>query len=125
LCAHCSTSGETMEKIQKVGWLVKSEDDRLIKQGLGLKEPNIFLSDIFEELIEDDQLPTRLTERFPNLSQEQYSTALDMIWWLLSSLQYWEQLSSVENDGELDVKEKNKLLLGYSKWLKNYEEDPW
>ena len=125
LCAHCSTSGETMEKIQQVGWLTELEKGEIIKQGLGLVEPNIFLSDLFETLIEEDTIPERVKERFPNLTQQEYSTSLDMIWWLLSSLQYWQELSSVENNGVLEVHEKEKLINGYKNLLRNFEKDPW
>lgn len=125
LCAHCSTSGETMEKIIQMGWLSLSDKDGLVKQGLGLKKSNVFISDIFEELIEVDEMPERITKRFPNLTQKEYSTALDMIEWLLSSLQYWEELHAVENGGIIEESEKEKILIGYKRWLDSYKREPW
>jgi hypothetical protein len=125
LCAHCSTSGETMEKISDLGWLSYTEDGRIVKQGLGLVKPNVFLSDLFEELIEDTKIPERVSARFPNITQDQYTFGLDMIWWVLSSLQYWEELSSVENGGVLEESEAKKLINGYKKWLRSYEKESW
>lgn len=125
LCLHCSTSGETMEKILEMGWLSYSKDEKLVKQGLGLSEPNVFLSDLFEELIEDDKMPQRIKDRFPEITQQQYDSGLDMIWWLLSSLQYWSQLSSVENQGVLDEAEADKLLKGHKRWLNSFKKEPW
>ena len=125
LCAHCSTSGETMKKISQIGWLSHSDEDGLVKQGIGVKKSNAFLSDIFEELIQNDEIPKGIKDRFPTLSQEEYSLSLDMIWWLLSSLQYWEELSSVENFGSIDKEEKDKSINAYKRWMENYEKDPW
>lgn len=125
LCAHCSTSEETMKKISQIGWLSHSDEDGLVKQGVGVKKSNVFLSDIFEELIQNDEIPKGIKDRFPKLSQEEYSLSLDMILWLLSSLQYWEELSSVENFGSIDNEEKDKSINAYKRWMENYEKDPW
>ena len=125
LCAHCSTSGETMEKIQRMRWLSESEDDDVVKQGLGLEGANVFLSDLVEELIEDDTIPEKIKSRFPEITQVQYTTGLDMIWWLLSSLQYFDELKSVENKGYLDDEDRERMLNDYSKWLDKYKNEPW
>ncbi|WMS88787.1 hypothetical protein [Pleionea litopenaei] len=125
LTLHCSTSGETMKKIQKLSWLSSSDESGLIKQGLGVTRGEAFLSDIFEELIEEDEIPKRIKKRFPRLTQEDYSDALDIIGFLLTSLQYWEELSSVEKCGHLDQEESEKLLKGGSMHLKSFSEEPW
>lgn len=125
LCGLCSTSSETMEEIQEMGWLSYSDDGELVKQGLGLVKADVFLSDLFEELIEDNEIPDRIKERFPELTQQQYSSGLDMIWWFLSSVQYWEELSPVENGGVLEDDKAKEHLNNYKNWLKRYEKEPW
>jgi hypothetical protein len=125
LALHCSTAGETMAKLEKLSWLSESSESEVVKQGLGLSKGKVFLSDLFEELIQEDEIPARVKNRFPSLTQEDYSDSLDMIWSLLSSLQYWDELSSVENDGQLDQLESEKLLKTGSKSLKSFGEDPW
>lgn len=69
-----------------------------------MSRTGIFLSDLFEVLIEDDEIPERIQEKFPLLTQAEFSDALDLIWYLLSSLQHLEELNSVENRGNLDKK---------------------
>ncbi len=125
LALHCSTSGETIKKIEQIGWLSEKRKKEIVKQGLGLLNSEVFLSDLFEELIEKDTIPKRIKKRFPELTQKEYSVGLDIIWYLLSSLQYWEQLSSVENEGKLDKKEAKKLLKAASRLLKNFKKEPW
>jgi hypothetical protein len=95
------------------------EDGRIVKQGLGLVKPNVFLSDLFEKLIKYTKISERVSARFQNITQDQYTLGLDMIWWVLSSLQYWEELSSVENGGVLEESETEKLINGYKKWLRS------
>jgi hypothetical protein len=125
LALHCSTSGETMAKLEKLSWLSESDESGVIKQGLGLASGDVFLSDLFEELILEDEIPARVKKRFPSLTQKDYSDSLDMIWSLLSSLQYWDELSSVENGGQLNHEENEKLLKTGAKALKSFGADPW
>jgi len=125
LSLHCSTSGETMAKLEKLSWLSESDESGVVKQGLGLAKEEMFLSDLFEELIEEDEIPARIKKRFPRLTQKDYSDSLDVIWSLLSSLQYWDELSSVENDGQLNHEESEKLLTTGAKTLKSFGKDPW
>lgn len=123
LCVHCSTSSETTKQINELAWLSQSEEGALVKQGIGLAKPNVFLSELFETLIEDSNIPKSVTERFPTLTKDQYSTGLDMIWHLLSSMQYWSELSSVENGGILKTEERDKILSGYRKYLEGFKHN--
>ncbi|RKZ42343.1 MAG: hypothetical protein DRQ49_02180 [Gammaproteobacteria bacterium] len=101
----------------------KNNESGVVKQGLGISKPNVFLSDLFSELMEDDVLPERIKKRFPELTQEEYSGGLDIIWFLLSAFQYWEELKGVENEGVLDKKESERLLKASSRQLKLFGED--
>ncbi len=114
-----------MEKISKVSWLSKSDEGGVIKQGLGLSKQGLFLSDLFEEITAKETIPDHVKKKFPSLSQEDYNSGVDMIWYLLSSIQYWGELSSVENNGILDPQESKKMLDGYERWMRNFEIDPW
>ena len=125
LCAHCSTSGDTMKQISRVGWINKNGEDGLIKQGLGLADGDILFSDLLEEIISDENIPDRVKKRFPSITSEQYVTGLDMIWYMLTAFEYWEYLSELENGGDIDTQESEKILSKYSEWQKCYEKDPW
>lgn len=124
LLVHCSSSNEALNKVEKLAWLSQDDGNGPVKQGLGLSSSGVFLSDIFEELVEDDELPERLKKRFPALTQDDFSDALEFIWWLLSAVQFWNELSSVENEGNLDLSEREKLVNGYRKMLKHFRNDP-
>lgn len=125
LCLHCSTSSETMEQIQRVSWLSEHDEEGLVKQGIGLSDSQVFISDLFEELSTDEDIPMRIKDRFPTLSKEDYSVGMNIIWQLLSSLQYWEELSTVENKGKLEIHESENLMATYTNALKNFEKEPW
>ncbi len=125
LMLHCSTSGSSIKQIEKLAWLSKNEGPKVEKQGLGLKHNGIFLSDLFEELISPEKVPENIKVRFPDLAEKDYFDGLDIIWSLLSSLQYWDELSTVENKGVLDEEEADKLLNATSEHLVTYRNEPW
>ena len=123
LCAHCSTSGESMKMISDLSWLSEESDGSVIRQGLGLIGSNTFLTDLYDEIISDDGLLDRLLSKNPNLSKDTISSGVRVIWYLLSSLQYWSELKEVESENSAD--DFNRMLDGYAKWLANYQKEPW
>jgi hypothetical protein len=125
LLFHCSTADETWARVSNTAWLKDVDDQgKSIREGIGLANESIFLSDIIEQLREEAQMPETLKARFPNLSPERYGEALETIWHLLSALQYWEGLASVENGGHLDLAERNRMLQNMLSKLKLYQANP-
>ena len=124
LLLHCSTAEETWFKVDKIAWL--SEDDNGVsRQGLGFEKQRVFFTDLIDELSVDERLFTIVKEKFPELTKSDIDDAMFFIWHILSSIQFFTELSSVENDGELDPSEKEFLLENYqSKW-KLFKDDPY
>ncbi|NES85805.1 MAG: hypothetical protein F6K10_32895 [Moorea sp. SIO2B7] len=125
LLINCSTASETWFTVEKMGWISEYEDDELIKQGLGIKSKRIFLSDLFEYLVEDGIIPESVKRRFPDLSQEEFNDATFIIWHILSSLQYWKELSVVENGGVLALKDREKMIESYLRELSLFKENSY
>ena len=125
LCAHRSTSSEAMEQILRTQWKSDSIDGEVLRQGIAIGSSGVFISDLFEELIQNRDMPTHLRERFPELSQADYESGLDTIWALLSAVQFWKELESVENSGDFEREASERVLDGFRSWLKSYREEPW
>jgi len=124
LLFHQSTADETWAKVANTSWLAQYNEDGPVREGLGLAQEGIFLSDLIEQLIEEAEMSPSTQRRFPTLSKQRYVEALESIWHLLSALQYWEGLSSVEKGGYLDLAERDEMLEKMLSKLKMYRADP-
>ena len=124
LLLHGSTPDEMWFHAERMTWLSKVEDGEITKQGLGLKDKDIFLSDLFNYIVWDEDIPRKVKEEIPNITQKEYNSAIHIIGCLLSSLQWYECLSSVENAGNLDQKTSEKLIASYRKKLAAFRENP-
>ena len=126
MLVHASTAYETWFTVEKHGWLSETDADYddSVRQGIGLRESNVFLSDLFECIVDSPEVASKVKEKYPQLSQEDYEDATSMIWQLLSALQYYSELDSVENDGKLDLEERDRFITCYLKKLKRHREDP-
>jgi hypothetical protein len=123
LLLHGSTPDEMWFHVDRMAWISENEDGEIVRQGLGLREKNIFLSDLFECMV-SNEIPDKVIEEYPNLTKNEYNSATSIIWCLLSSLQFFSQLISVENDGNLDEDQAEKLIDGYRKKLEKFRENP-
>jgi hypothetical protein len=123
LLLHGSTPDEMWFHVDRMAWISENEDGEIVRQGLGLREKNIFLSDLFECMV-SNEIPDKVIEEYPNLTKNEYNSATSIIWCLLSSLQFFSQLISVENDGNLDEVQAEKLVDGYRKKLEKFRENP-
>jgi hypothetical protein len=123
LLLHGSTPDEMWFHVDRMAWISENEDGEIVRQGLGLREKNIFLSDLFECMV-SNEIPDKVIEEYPNLTKNEYNSATSIIWCLLSSLQFFSELISVENDGNLDEVQAEKLVDGYRKKLEKFRENP-
>ena len=110
--------------VERMSWISETEKGEIIKQGLGLKKNNIFLSDLFEYIIWDEKIPEKVKLEYPNLSQKEFNSAIHIIWCLLTSLQFFSQLNSIENNGDIDKEAAEKLIKGYREKLEKFRENP-
>ena len=124
LLLHGSTADEMWFHAERMAWISESEEGEMVRQGIGLKEKNIFLSDLFEYIVSDETIPDGVKKKYPTLTQKEYNSASRIIWCLISSLGYFPQLASVEDNGNLDTVAAENLLLSYINKLKLFREDP-
>ncbi len=110
--------------VERLAWLSEKDEDGHTRQGLGLKGKNIFLSDIFSSMTYDEDIPNQVKKDFPKLTKEEYISATEIIWLLLISTQWFSSLSSLENDGVLDMEPVKNWLQSYRKRLIDFRKDP-
>jgi hypothetical protein len=124
LLLHGSTGGDAWEAIDEVSWSSSlNQNGEPTKQGLALTGEKIFLADLFEAIAGTDSIPEHVSREFPHLTPERYRRATHFMWLILSSVQWFEELSSVES-GPLDPAEKEQLIEGYIQKLKHFRACP-
>ncbi|NNC89739.1 MAG: hypothetical protein HKN82_14885 [Akkermansiaceae bacterium] len=124
MLVHGSTGSDAWEDADNLAWSSKRDDDgEVLKQGLALKETDLFLSDLFETIVEPDEIPEHVAKAYPDLTPKQYHRATHFMWLVLSSVQWFEELSSVEGGG-LDKTEAEKFIRNYTEKLNHFREHP-
>lgn len=124
LLLHGSTPDEMWFHVERVAWLSEIEKGEITRQGMGLSDKSVFLSDLFEYIVWDEAIPRKVKEEIPEITQKEYNSATQIMWCLLSSLQWYKCLSSVENEGHLDKDASEKLLASYRKKLAAFRKEP-
>jgi len=114
-----STAASAWPTVERVAWIEQLEGI----QGPGLIKENIYLADLVNALKNEANIPDAVKKRYPDISLRAYRSGLHVIWLLLTQLYYQDGLSSVENNGDLDKDEAEKLITGYIDKLKHYRED--
>ena len=121
---HGSTGGEAWNDADDLTWASECDGEgRVLKQGLALKQGYLFLSGLFETIVEPDDIPTHVSSAHPELTRQQYHRATRFMWLVLSSIQWFEELSSVEGDG-LDSIQAETIIRSYIKKLNHFREHP-
>jgi hypothetical protein len=107
LLLHGSTSEENLELVSKLVWSSSHEDDtgEVWRQGIATKNGNIFVSDLFETIIENETLKESVMKEYPELSSMDYDAGMFAIWLLISSVQMFTELLPVEVDDDIDLDE--------------------
>lgn len=119
---HGSTASESWSAIEHIQW--SAENDA---QGnpvrCGITYDRIFLTDLFEELTCPEGVPLHLASKYPGLTPERYHQAVRFIWLVLSSVQWFECLASVEDEADIKTS-SNALLADYIRKLHHFREHP-
>ncbi len=126
LLLHGSTSNEMWYHVDNIEWGNEiNEEDKIIKQGLKVKDKDIMLSELFKYMTWDDEkIPKNVSDRFSSLDIKEYKSAIHIIWLLLKSIEHSTWLSSVENNGKMDFEELQKYLVSYKKKINSFRKDP-
>ena len=125
MLVHASTAYDTWFKVEKHSWL--HEDDSefdSVRQGIGLNESKVFLLDLFECMMDSPEVASRVKEKFPSVSEDDYEDSTFIIWQLLRSLEYDSNYDSIENEGKLDMDERDRFIDNYLQKLNYHREDP-
>lgn len=107
-----------------ISWISNQKEKYYYEEGLGIKDTDILLSDLFSVICDTEEIPPSVLERFPNISKKQYESATRLIELLLTSLEWNSTDSMVENSGTVNKDEMDHLLSVYRKKLSLYRKDP-
>ena len=118
---HTSTSSESLQMLESIGWRPKDEAKSV--RGIATIESGILLSDLLESLIDTSEIPKHVRERFPNLSQTEFDHATACLWYLVSALQWYQQLEPVET--KLTESDRKEWIQKGLKTLQSFRADPW
>lgn len=127
LLMHGSTNDEMWQNVDTIEWGAKvNNQEEIYCQGISIKNKSIFLTDLFEHMIWDaeESIPPKVKERFPELTQSEYEAAISIISLLLSSFEWSDHLSKIEQGGKIDTETLEKHLKSYKKKMRLYRENP-
>jgi hypothetical protein len=102
-------------------WASEQEGHETVRQGVALKTHSLFLSDLLETIIAPAEIPPHVSAAYPALTQQEYDHATECIWLMISSLQWFQELSAVETG---DPAERDRMINGLRSMLLAYREDP-
>ena len=102
LLVHGSTAEESVGHARQLVWGSDETDGEVVRQGIATKS-GVFLSDILESILEMPGLHEHLQDRYPALGYEELEATDWALWLLVSSVQMFSQLVSIEGKGDIDV----------------------
>ncbi len=123
LLLHGSTAHESFESANRLTWgSSKEESGEVWRQGIALQKNNYFISDIFESMIEHPELKKMILAEYSNMDDEDYEASIWAMWLVISSVQMFEQLLSVEVADEQEIN-LDEWVASYSRHMKGYLEE--
>ena len=129
LLLHGSTAKLMWPTVEQLTWIeqtpdIEQGDDEVKKQGLGLKDADLLLSDFFSVITEGEEIPDHIKENYPEITKEAYTAGIHIIWSLLKALEWSKTYEDAENLGKLDESEKESMIAVYERKLIEYRNDP-
>ncbi|WP_337085154.1 hypothetical protein [Elizabethkingia anophelis] len=125
----CSTAQFMFEYIDKYEWItqnhiVEDKDFGPERQGLGLKNQKLLLSDLFALITEDEtKIPKNIKRIYPNINIEDYKAGVHLIWSLLRALEWSVNFEGIESE-KSDLQKAEETINNYLKILKTYRKNP-
>ena len=115
--------------VEQLTWIeqtpdIEQGDDEVKKQGIGLKDADLLLSDFFGVITESEEIPDHIKENYPEITKEAYTAGIHIIWSLLKALEWSKTYEDAENLGKLDESEKESMIAVYERKLIEYRNDP-
>ena len=103
MLVHGSTSADSYDLVSKMGWSSSTRDGEVWRQGVATKEGNVFISDLFESMIELPSVKEAMLREYPDLTPKNYEACINAIWLIISSVQMFSELLPVETKEDLDI----------------------
>ena len=116
-----STADDAWPMVEKICWTSQQDDGKVVRQGVALENHSLFLADLLETITDPDEIPSHVAAAYPTLTLEEYSAATDCMWLMLSSLQWYKELSSVEKH---DPAERDRMTNSLRYMLLSYRQNP-
>ncbi len=114
---HCSTSDEAYEAASNLKWGSHyNEDFETTRQGITTERSNVLISEVFEFILDDDDLKERIMSLYPQISSEEYEAITYVIWALITS----SEMCSVSLHDECEDIDINARVTAMMKGYKNY-----
>lgn len=126
---HGSSSNAMWKMVDEVAWIdqlnkTEGRASYLEKQGLGLEQSGLLLSDVFELITAQSGMREDIRTDYPALTPEAFEAGRHMIWLLLRAIEWSAAIEDVEDEGRMDEAEKERLLSAYLRKLGEYALDP-
>lgn len=118
LLLHGSTADESYERSSEVAWASQRDSDgALLQQGMAVGDNKIFLTQLYDAVFSMNGLKEHVLKQHPKLSPEGFEAFEWLMWLLVSAVQMYPELVSIEGVDELDVDEWVK---GMSRHYESY-----
>jgi len=99
---HGSTAEESFEHARRTTWATDHHSDGDVRrQGLAVNE--VFVSDLYETVFSMPGLEEFVVGQHRGLTKEDYAAFEWLLWLVVSSVQMFAELNSVETSGDIDI----------------------
>jgi hypothetical protein len=103
LLLHGSTAEESFEHMSHLGWVSREDEWGRKRQGIG-SGSGVLLTEFLGQLLGAPNLEAHVRGALPSLSSREYLALEHALWCVVSALQMYEELNSVEMDvDDLDI----------------------
>jgi hypothetical protein len=121
LLLRSGTSPSSHEAVELLQWGNSTDENgRIWRQGISTLQGNVFLSDILEDIVDNEDVKAFVLNKYKELDSETYEACTYAMWHILSSVQMFNETLSVETKHEIDIDRWVNLL---NKQRKHFREE--
>ncbi len=120
LLLHGSTASYMWPLVEGMDWISRKEEGKTIRQGLGLTNSGLFLSELFDLITWDESIPESVLNEYPEID---HKAAINAIRLILTSVE-WSLTYMRAEEGGMSCLEKEELINSYVRKLAEYRKNP-
>lgn len=126
LLLHGSSSNAMWKTVDELTWISVTDEKKndTKRQGLGLKQQNLPLSDVFDLMTQNSNIPDALKAEYPKLTHEAYQAGVQTIWLLLRALEWSHNGTNNDIADDFNSKMKEDLIASYIRKIEEYKSAP-